>query len=194
MVQKINQSEVALANQALSLVERGEITVIDPSTTDGREIAKFFATVRNSLLRAYPFNFSREQAEVSTVSSAAPKFEFTNSFVLPANCLKVRKVIRCRDDQWRVQGKAIFTDLEAPLQIVYTREVTDTRLWDPLFAEIFYHTLALRIAPKLAERRAGIKNDIRDDLNSLFPEGMRVDANEGVEDDLPEGDFVLGRY
>lgn len=86
-------SEAEAANLALSTIGEPPIgTLTDPSSR-AKACAKWFATVRDSTLRAHDWNFCSAWVlpAMAVEQALGPN---NNRFPLPADCLKVRRVIQ----------------------------------------------------------------------------------------------------
>jgi hypothetical protein len=188
-------TETACANEALGHLGVTPILSIDSgSDFKSKTCAFFFPIARDALQRRYPWNFC--EARASLVASATlPGFGFTNSFPLPEDCLAVRE-IPCAGscDKWRVVGRAIYTNLPAPLQIVYTRRTPEVAKWDPLYRIAFGFSLAgvlARPIAKDAELAKEMKAAATDAAEDAFP----TDAAEGNDNnEAPMQDIIAARF
>jgi hypothetical protein len=123
-----------------------------------------YAQTRDALLRDGDWGFAQATTAAVASGQAAPT-PWAVSYQYPADCLRVRNLIAAAFDAndplpvlWEiatdaVAGTVILTN-EANAKLVYTRQVTNPALWDPLFVETFADELAKGLAPVLASLEA----------------------------------------
>lgn len=139
-------SEVSICNLALQDVGRGLIiTSLDEHSHAARVCRLRYPFARDACLRAYDWNFAKGRASLAT-RLGVPSFGYMFAYQLPADCLFVRGIETCADEQWEVEGRKLVTNVHAPLLTQYTRRVVDPSYFDCLFAE----ALALRMASEIA--------------------------------------------
>lgn len=193
MAQQADSSETGVAIRALSHIRKPAITSIDDDTSDTTLVVKkHFATVRDALLRQYPWNFAEDFATLPAMAET-PLFDFNYFYLMPQDCLWVRKVKGCGSGKWKVmKGRRIACNLRAPLKIAYTRRVVEVPLWDALFSTAFAMHLAVACAPELAADEniaASVANTAAEMLAQAYP----PDAAEQGDVDLPDTDWVTCR-
>jgi hypothetical protein len=115
--------------------------------------ARHFAGVRDGLLTAHPWVFARKSAAPAQLAGNPPP-GWKYAFSLPTDCLKVLAAI-AQDGRlsvfrhWEVAGRTLTAN-ESPLRLAYTARITDTDLWDGLFAEAFCSLLAGALGTTIA--------------------------------------------
>jgi hypothetical protein len=114
--------------------------------------ARHFAGVRDRLLSSHPWIFARKYAAPAHLSSSLPR-GWKYAYSLPADCLKVLAVTqgdrRTLFRHYEVLGRNLMANA-APLHITYTAKITDTNLWDGLFADAFRALLAGELSIAIA--------------------------------------------
>lgn len=138
-------SETSIANSALVLLGQKRINSLEESSKTAILLKDRFDDVRDEVLRMHPWNFATKRASLAK-SAVAPTWGFANSFELPADCLRLLEVENPAGYPYRVEGREIVTDLGAPLQIIYTAQITDPVEMDVLFRQAFAAALAADIA------------------------------------------------
>jgi hypothetical protein len=136
--------EIEIYNMALIRLGVTEmLTAPDQAVRNAKILNKFYASARDAVLAAHPWNFAMARAEL-VASGSAPDFEFNNAFDLPTNphCLRVWKIYDSDGYEWKVEGRQILTDLGAPLKISYIKRVTDTAQFSPNFVAALVDYLA----------------------------------------------------
>jgi hypothetical protein len=193
MAQIADRTETEVANRALSHIKKPRISSIDDDEGNTADTIRLhFASVRDSLLRSYPWNFAEDFASLPAVSGKTPGFGFQHFYELPEDCLWVREVENCGENDWKVSGRYIASDHDAPLKIRYTKRVVEVPFWDDLFRTAFAMHLAVALAPELATDEnvaAQVAQKAADMLQQAYP----ADAAESQGDKIPDTDWVTGR-
>lgn len=139
-------------------------------------------------------------------ASASTPLGWKYAFLLPIDCLYVRTVDDSeRTDYWRVQGRNILTDIQAPLAIAYTRDLTI----DPLtgvnvtggerleFDALCADAVAMRLAARIAKRITG-SDSTADMMMSKYLDALRtaisIDATEQRLPPLEEPGYLEAGY
>lgn len=146
-------SETEVANAALIAVGEAQVTSIDQDSTAARLCARLLPRHRDGLLREFDWNFARAQAALAALDET-PAHTWLYAYQLPADCLALLgsdidtsdRVGSAEAAPWEVQGRRVLTGIPAPLNIVYTRQVTAVGEMDAAFTEAW----ALRVARDLA--------------------------------------------
>jgi hypothetical protein len=186
-------SEVAICNLALQEIGRGMmITALDENTQAARACKLRYPYARDATLRGYDWNFAGARVALPK-NATAPAFEFANAFDLPADCLRVRAILDGEADDWKVEGRQIVTDLGDPIQVKYTRRVTDPAQFDPLFVAALAARVAADIAISLSESTAKAQGLWQLYMGKL-QEAWKNDAQEGQPDALPQGSWLGARF
>ena len=101
-------TDVEIANQALLRVGAESITSAEwttPTNERSRAVSNSWPFVRREVLRAHPWNSVTKRrtilAEAALSSYLKPNFDFSHSFKLPDDCLRVLEVDV--EGQWRVE-------------------------------------------------------------------------------------------
>lgn len=185
-------SKVEVANAALTLLGADTVTALDQANDQARTINARFDAVRDSVLRAHPWNFALRRA-LLPAETAAPAWGFARQYRLPTDpyCLRV---LRLEDTSatWKVEGRKLLTDGAAPLRISYIARIADTMEWDALFAEAFAARLAAAIGKRLSSS-ARLQKDAWDLYAALIREARSIDAQEGTPEELGDGEFLEAR-
>jgi len=157
----------------------------------GRACANLYPTVRDKLLRSFPWNCAKKQSAPSK-DSTAPQFDFTNQFLLPADWLRC---IAINDRKawspapfFKIQGRKILTD-EATVKLTYIYKNTDVSSYD---AELI-NCLELAMCARLAMAVTG-KIGVRQEYENLFREAViQAQNTDSMEEsaDYFEDNLVL---
>jgi hypothetical protein len=178
-----------------ALVALGEQDVLlDPEeiATGGKLLRVKYDSVRDATLEAHPWNFAGVRVQIAA-DATAPLWGASNQFTLPADpyCLKVRELQDLTID-FVVEGRKLLVDAGGPLNLIYTRRVTDTEEFTGLFVE----TLELHLAAKIAFGLTR-SNSRADALWAQYLAQLRQarssDGQEGTPPERADSEFINAR-
>lgn len=137
-------SEVSISSNALTKLGAQPITAFDDGTARATLCREYYSNVRDSVLRAYPWNCAIERQELA-LEASAPLFGYSYKFALPTvpYCLRVLEVED--DPEYKIEGRYLLTD-ESSIKIKYIARITDPGLFDALLAEAIECRLAAELA------------------------------------------------
>lgn len=142
-------SQTEICNIALSLIGNRRIEQMADSNVRARECTTHYEQARREVLEAHPWK--RANARIQQAADAtAPAFGYSSRYALPPDALAIISIEK--DLPWEIEGDFIETDADGPLNIKYTKDLTDTSKFSALMVEAFSHKLAARIAKKLIEQ------------------------------------------
>lgn len=183
-------SETDICNNALIKIGEDPITSFAEESKAGRLCNQLYASTRDAVLRAHPWNFAIERVELAQLS-AAPAYEYTNQFKLPTDCLRVLQM-ETVDMIFKIEGRELLTD-QGTAKIKYIKKITDVNEFDALFSD----ALSSRLAAELAQPLAASKTLAEEMWNLYFKkigEARGIDAQEGTPDDFPADTWLDSRY
>ena len=196
-------SVVDICNEAMDLLGAATITALTENSKEARLCNRRFETVRDSVLRAHPWNVAITRKQLAR-DSEAPAFGFNYQFTLPTNpyCLRVLSLfnslvdsdIAAYDSQamFKIEGRKILTD-EDTCKIVYIGRITDTEQYDSLLSS----AIATKLAAETAYAITG-STSVSQQMFAIYEERMRearsMDAVEGVPDRIVADDFINIRF
>lgn len=113
--------------------------------------ARHFASVRDRLLQTYPWVCARAQTMPALLSQSQTGWEYT--YAVPNDCIKIlsltvqknTNIHRETVEQWEQWGNTICSHYPIP-ELRYTKRLTNTDEWSPLFESAFCFSLAAEIA------------------------------------------------
>jgi hypothetical protein len=183
-------SEVEICNAALAALGEAPLSSLDEPREAARLARARYGVVRDAVLRAHPWNFAIARALLAPLDEV-PAFGFAASYALPADCLRVLEA-GTPPAAWRVEGRRLLTDQEAPLAVLYVRRAEEPGLYDPLFVEALAARLGADLAMRITENasRAAALWDL---YQAKLREARTVDAREGTADALPDGSWLEAR-
>lgn len=152
-------SEVNICNLALSdMWQEAVITSITPpdGTVEAQHASVFYPIVRDKLLEMHSWYFATSRKSLTQFLTNEAENAWGYSYVMPANCLKPRLILlpeattdiaaQKHEVEAREDGQvSIYTDVEDAV-LVYTRNVTDTSKFTPMFVTALGFLLAQYMA------------------------------------------------
>lgn len=172
-------SEVEICNMALSMIGDSKIAARSDENDRARACDLHFDDTRDDLLRAHKWNFALKRDEL--VQDATPEFEWTYSYALPSDCLRV---ISLEEDypgqiKYAVENNLLLCD-ESAVSIVYIAQITTTGSFDSMFTYCLVAKLALTLAFALTKQNTTVEA-----MNSLYrdrlAEARNADAKESQD-------------
>ena len=178
-------SDVAVANMALTMVGANAITALTDKTDSARAVRRFYAARLDARLRAHDWNFARRRVSLAQLQDV-PVFGYDRMFQLPQDpfCLRVLETNLEANEKWIIETYAtvsstyrvLLTDA-ASVDLVYIARITDTMLWDACFADAFAAELAFLISYPLT-RNATLRQGLAADATAAWRVARSVDGEE----------------
>lgn len=154
-------SQVEIINSALQKCAEGRIQTMDDDVRAAREAKSAWDQIRRATLRMYRWNFAKGRA-VLAPSASGPLMGWTYAMPVPSDFLgligifsddSMQAQYTATTDQYVMEGtdaQSIILTETNPLYITYTRNITDTARFDPLFDQMLSCYLALHLAYPLS--------------------------------------------
>jgi hypothetical protein len=171
-------SETEIASSALTKLGDSPITSFDDGTKASNLCRDFYPSVRDAVLRAYPWNCAITMQALA-LDATAPLFGYANRFQLPVlpYCLRVLEVDGQPD--YNIRGRYLHTD-DTSINIMYLARITDPGLFDSLLIEAIECRLAAELAypitgsPTLIQAMWGL-------YEAKLREARTIDGMEGTQ-------------
>lgn len=195
--------KTGICNLALQKLGLDPIVSIDEATKAARAMKTAYDMARQHELRAHDWKFAEADANLASLAEA-PLFDWNLIYQLPAGCLRLRQIAGIRQSLggidyrtglerlYTIKGRRIYTNLTAPLPIIFTDDITDTTLFDANFNEMFACRLAKQTCRHLTQNdaaKADIDKDYKTAKNQALLSGALELPPEGIADDS----FVTSR-
>lgn len=196
-------SETEVGNSALGKLGSSPILNFDAENERARFLKARFTPIKDALLRAYPWTFAMRRARL-TADAVAPAFGYARSFPFPADCLRLHEVDGAfvysggnlvetdGSPAFMIEGRAILTDMPAPLDIRYVTKDTQPAEWDALFDEALACRLAFEMAEKVSQS-SGKKESALRDFSIAIDEAIRVNAIESPPEQAVTDSWITSR-
>jgi len=142
-------TQTEICNIALSLIGNRRIEQMADSNVRARACTTHYEQARLEMLEAHPWKRANSRIQ-QTKDATDPVFGFGSRYALPPDYITIVDI--GKNLPWEIEGDFIETDADSPLNIKYTKNLTDTSKFSALMIEAFAHKLAARIAKKLVEQ------------------------------------------
>ncbi len=197
-------SRTQVINNGLRLISANLIADPDEDTESARQAKGVYDQVVRGELEAHPWFFAKAQAALPE-NATAPLFKFGHAYNLPADFVRLVEL----DGRWAFQsirhvdvnpvplyelhGRAIFTDLAAPLNITYLRDMTsEPAEWAPLFGSTVSAALAVVLAMPLTKSE-GMVSLAEKLYEKELMRAKRANAIQMPPQNLPDNSWVTAR-
>ena len=190
-------SEVSISNLGLAgLGHKSFIQSMDEASVEARYAKLFFDPTRRSTLRAHPWNFATSRVDLALLGDGPRPWTYT--YALPTACLKARYIVPSVTGikipfelglNTAGTARVIHTN-EANATLVYTSNVSNVDLFDPLFSDTLAANLSARFAPVIAPSKS-------QEMLARYVSWMRAataaDAGEGEAEVPPPPEWLDAR-
>ena len=183
-------SVVEIANQARLRVGDEPIISLGDANERGRAVNASWPFVRREVLRAHPWNIAVVRTKLAALADA-PSWGFATAYEIPADSLQVLEVDTVQD--WRVEGREIRTDATGELSIRYTKDETDSEVYDGILTECMVIRLAAEIAERLTNSRSK-RELLLAEYEDKIQEARMADGEEGSPSEFEEDAWVTVRH
>lgn len=165
------------ANIVMALLGEDVVTTADLAADSAERVRKYNALAdytRDEVLRAYPWNFATEEVAL-VLSGDSPVIEdWSYIYDLPADCLKVQQTEGMTD--FRILGSTLYSNY-GTLNIIYTKQVTDTTVWDPCFVNAYTAKMMFKLAYGLQNSNT-LQTNAKAYYDEAIKEAKGVDSQE----------------
>jgi hypothetical protein len=191
-------SVVDICNGALNQLGATTILSLTEDSKNARLCNSRYTQIRDALFRTHPWNCLQKRIELAA-DTTAPAWGFTNAFTLPADCLRLLRILDY-DSNYKVEGRKILSN-SSGMKILYVARVTDPNEYDELLRETLSASLGADIAFGVTSNNQTAKNmyelfkeKLRDARFVDSTEGQNVDPDLGMSDVIDAGTFINSRF
>ena len=191
-------SVVDICNGALNQLGASTILSLTEDSKNARLCNSRYTQVRDALFRTHPWNCLQTRLELAA-SSDSPAWGFTYAYTLPANCLRLLRVLDY-DSNYKVEGRKILSNAST-MKILYISRITDPNEYDELLRETLSAALGADIAYAVTSNNTTSQNMILSYQEKLkdarfvdSTEGQNVDHDLGMADVIDAGSFINSRF
>ena len=191
-------STVDICNGALNQLGATTILSLTEDSKNARLCNSRYTQVRDALFRTHPWNCLQVRLELAA-STTTPAWGFAYAYTLPANCLRLLRVLDY-DSNYKVEGRKILSNAST-MKILYISRITDPNEYDELLRETLSAALGADIAYAVTSNNTTSQNMIlsyqeklRDARFVDSTEGQNVDQDLGMTDVIDAGSFINSRF
>jgi hypothetical protein len=178
-------SEVDICNIAFTAhLGAKSIQSFQDATKEGLLARTSYDEIRDSVLRAHPWNCATKRAAI-TPDAAAPAWGFDLAYSLPADYLRVTEVEgetvgidQYTGYKWQIESGKIVTDLTSPLNIKYIYRNTSVGSYDAELVEALSYKLAMTWVEPLI-KAANLKEVMHELYRAALSSARGSDGQEG---------------
>jgi len=191
-------SIVGICNGALNQLGATTILSLTEDSKNARLCNSRFTQVRDALFRTHPWNCLQKRIQIAA-DSTAPAWGFSFAYTLPADCLRLLKILDY-DSNYKVEGRKILSNTSS-MKILYIARVIDPNEYDELLRETLSASLSADIAFAVTSNNTTSQNmyqlyqeKLRDARFVDSTEGQNVDQDLGMADVIDAGTFINSRF
>lgn len=198
-------AEVDICNQALDLVRAAPVVSLSEASANSEACNRLYPQCRDAMLAMHDWRFATARRVLSLLDVTAPK-EWLYVYQWPTDCIRARYVepyvVGATTEYYKdgqifhptrqVFGAArferrqdqIFTDL-AQAVLIYTKRITETGAFPPLFTDALAARLAVRLG-RAVRADPDLVVQAQQEFLDLYGRATAADANEATDiDDRP---------
>lgn len=193
-------TEIAISNQALSLLAVGPIVSFDDGTTQSNLCAQLYAGLRDQVLEERAWTFATGRATLLP-DATEPDFQYGQKFLVPTEWIRVldvNKIVAQPGQEgtrapfpWNKEGRYILASADK-IYVNYVERVVDTSLFSPAFSDCLAHRMAADMAIALTENRT-LMNDMQSLYTRKLISSSLKDGAQGSRREKYIGRYVQGR-
>ena len=191
-------SIVGICNGALNQLGATTILSLTEDSKNARLCNSRYTQVRDALFRSHPWNCLQKRVQIAA-DTTAPAWGFTYAYTLPADCLRLLKILDY-DSNYKVEGRKILSNTSS-MKILYVARVTDPNEYDELLRETLSASLGADIAFGVTSNNQTASNmynlfkeKLRDARFVDSTEGQNIDSDLGMADVIDASTFINSRY
>ena len=191
-------SVVDICNGALNQLGATTILSLTEDSKNARLCNSRYTQVRDALFRSHPWNCLQKRVQIAA-DTTAPAWGFTYAYTLPADCLRLLKILDY-DSNYKVEGRKILSNTSS-MKILYVGRVTDPNEYDELLRETLSASLGADIAFGVTSNNQTatnmynlFKEKLRDARFVDSTEGQNIDSDLGMADVIDASTFINSRY
>ena len=193
-----NASAIALCNRAVARLGGVAISSFSEGSKEAQLCAAFLDASRDAVLRDHKWNFATARRVLAQRSDTVAPWSYCYTY--PTDCLAAREIYNPASTTDKISfevamadsGERIIFTNQAAAILVYTRQITDYALCDPLFLEALSWKLATEIAVPLTMQTALMQSSATMYRNALS-NAITADANEGEVESVTAASWLDAR-
>jgi hypothetical protein len=183
-------SKVSIVNSALIRIGSDIISSLTEDSEGARLANNIFNESLDYLLQLHPWGFAQVETALA-LSATPPIYSYTYAYQLPTlpYCLQVTEV---EDNiEYEIKGRYLYTD-ESPVNISYTKRVTDMNELSAAFIQAFSFYLASQLALPLTHDK-GMADTMEMKYQFAFQKAKTRESQETRYRKMPEVTWITIR-
>ena len=187
-------SVIDICNRALQKLGAERITSLTQNSVSARACNLAYEHVRDAELRSHTWNFSIKRAGLAA-DADVPAYGFDHKYTLPSDCLRLLPndyQEGAYSSDWKVEGRKILTNDDAPLNIRYISRITDTTQYDALFIEALACKMAMEMCEELTQSNSKRELAYKEYINTMR-DARRMNAFENNPAEQQTDGWVTAR-
>ena len=185
-------SVTSTCNRGLQLLGAARILDITDNTRNGRACNACYDALRQSELRKHRWRFAIKRVVLSPLVEVDPHSEFSYIFQLPADCLKILKPENDPYCDWQLEGRKLYTNSTAVLNLRYIADITDPNTMDSTFREMLSAKMAEAMCEEITQSNSK-KADAMAAYKLANSEAKKANAFETIPAEPETDSWVLAR-
>ena len=185
---------IDIFNQALMLVGNKPILITTEQSPGAKACDRAWPIVRQEVLSEHAWQATVARIQLPK-SEADPVHGYAFQYPLPSDNLRILSVNEFwpEDRRWVVESTGIMTDIDAPLDVVYIKDVEDTTSYSPLLVSALGHRLALEIVERRTQSNTK-KQQIEVLYNAILRKAKMADVREQSSAQYVEAQSISVRF
>jgi hypothetical protein len=196
-------ADVDIANTALALLGIPGISSLADDKPSARAMQRSYPVQLVAELRAHRWSFAMKRTPLAA-NATPPAFEYAAQYPIPSDCVRLDYIgdwyaggisvdyANANNADYRIEGRAILSNVTGTLNIRYIASITDSGLFDPLFVIALAARMAKANCLLLTESNTK-KQDINNEYRDAITLAVQTNAIEKAPQQLPDGSWIIGR-
>jgi hypothetical protein len=190
----LDVSKVKIANLALQKLGAERIVSMTQDHPNARSMNAAYDLQLAIELSSHKWNFSKKRATLGP-HGTEPEFDYDYAFLLPTDCLIIRKPSRVSLD-WSMEQhdgyNAILTNEDDEIELVYHALVTDPTKYHPQFIEMLACKLAWHCCEEITQSNTK-KESLERQYDRARAVARKMNAFEHSQQFEPVDTWILAR-
>lgn len=184
-------SVVDICNFALAKVGEQTIISLGDGTPPSNYCDLLYPQSRDYVLRLHPWNCAIKRKALAA-STTEPVYNFDNRFPVPSDLIRLLDVDLDNTQTWRVENKAIYADVDGPLNIRYVYRIEDPNEFDSHVADLVALRLAVMLVEPLTQSNTK-KQILLQEFKDEYVIARRSDSQEDSPAKQEDGSWLQAR-
>lgn len=162
--------------QAFRALELPPISGFGGDATEVIAAQAQYDVARHMVIEACDWSWASTLKNLAEIAEAVEDADLPYAYQLPADCLSIRAVIPA-SAAWRVDGRILRSDQQAPLRVRYSADVTNENLIPATARTAIALQLAALLAPKWLPTASKMQM-LKAELQDAMARAMRNDRGQ----------------